>query len=723
MSLTAGAWLGPYEILALLGTGGMGEVWKARDARLNRIVAVKRLTEPHSGRFEQEARAIAALNHPHICQIYDVGADYLVLEFVEGQTLADRIRSGGGPGLPQEEVLRIARQIAEGLEEAHKSGILHRDLKPGNVMITTKGVAKLLDFGLARPVAVDAHVTQTQHGVVVGTAGYMSPEQAEGQPVDVRSDVFSFGAVLYEMISGSRAFGGTSALQMMNAVVRDEPPPLQTSPSLERIVRRCLQKLPGQRFQTMGEIRVALDQPLTEPSRPIERVPSIAVLPFANMSADKENEYFSDGLAEEIINVLANLPGLKVAGRTSSFFFRGKDVEFAEIGKRLNVDHILEGSVRKAGSRIRVTAQLVKVADGFHLWSERYDRELTDIFALQDEVTHAIADALRVKLSPETASLRRSTPNLRAYDMYLKALDQWSRPSSDSLVRVKEFLDQAVALDPEFAAAHCLLGLYYTMFASLGIKPTREVIPLARAAVDEALRIEPSLPEAHALRGVWAGGYDNYDWREAEQHWRVAMSGELVSYHVRFWYGHHYLLPLGRLHDALAEMKKGLEGDPINLLYRHNSAVGLRNVGRLDEAEAELRRVLELDERFALAVGTLGAVCAQQGRFEEALVLSERAHALSPWSNQIVGQLAALLVSAGATSRAETLLDGLRPGTAWGAPTGMAVFHAMRGEFDRAAEWAERAIDLRYPLLIALLRPLLGSTPVWPALARMMNLP
>ncbi len=723
MSLTAGAWLGPYEILAFLGAGGMGEVWKARDARLNRIVAVKRLTEPHSGRFEQEARAIAALNHPHICQIYDVGADYLVLEYVEGQTLADQIRSGGGPGLPQEEVLRIARQIAEGLEEAHRSGILHRDLKPGNVMITTKGAAKLLDFGLARPVAVDADVTQTQHGVVVGTAAYMSPEQAEGQTVDVRSDVFSFGAVLYEMISGSRAFGGTSALQMMNAVVRDEPPPLHTSPSLERIVRRCLQKLPGQRFQTMGELRVALDQPLTEPSKPIESVPSIAVLPFANMSADKENEYFSDGLAEEIINVLANVPGIKVAGRTSSFFFRGKDVEFAEIGKRLNVDHILEGSVRKAGSRIRVTAQLIKVADGFHLWSERYDRELTDIFALQDEVTHAIANALRVKLSPEMAALRRSTPNLRAYELYLKALDQWSRPSSESLVRVKEFLGQAVALDPEFAAAHCLLGLYYTMFASLGMKPTREVIPLARAAVDEALRIEPSLPEAHALRGVWAGGYDNYDWREAEQHWRVAMSGELVSCARPCLVRPPLLAAARALPRCAGPDDEGARGDPINLLYRHNLAVGLRNVGRLDEAEAELRRVLELDQHFALAVGTLGAVCAQQGRFEEALALSERAHALSPWSNQIVGQLAALLVSTQATSRAETLLDSLRPGTAWGAPTGMAVFHGMRGEFDRAAEWAARAIDLRYPLLVALLRPLLGSTPVWPALARMMNLP
>ena len=703
MSLNTGSWLGRYEILALLGTGGMGEVWKARDTRLNRIVAVKRLTERHSDRFEQEARAIAALNHPHICQIYDVGADYLVLEYVEGHTLADRLRNAGGPGLPLDEVLRIAQQIAEGLEEAHRSGILHRDLKPGNVMITTKGTAKLLDFGLAKIASADEDVTRTADGLVVGTAAYMSPEQAEGKPLDARSDVFSFGAVLYEILSGSRAFGGTSALQIMNAVVRDEPPPLRTSPAFDRIVRRCLQKLPGQRFQTMGELRNALEQAGTEPSKPIGRAPSIAVLPFANMSADKENEYFSDGLTEEIINALANMPGLKVAGRTSSFFFRGKDFEFGEIGKRLNVDHILEGSVRKAGGRVRVTAQLITVADGFHLWSETYDRELTDVFALQDEVTNAIARALQVRLSPETSPLRRHAPDLRAYDAYLKALDHWSKSSPKSIVRVKEFLDKAIAIDPEFASAHTSLGLYYSMVAGLGIKPTREVIPLARAAVYEALRIEPGMPEAHALLGVWAGGYDNYDWHGAEQHWRVAMAREPVSCHVRFWYGNHYLLPLCRFEDALVAMEKGLEGDPINLLYRHHLGVCLRNAGRLDDAEAELRRVLELDEDFPMAVGTLGAVLAQRGRLGEALTLTEKAHALTPEANPIVGQLAALRVLTGSASGAEVLLERLRPGTLCGAPTGMAVFHAMCGEFDEAAEWTGRAIEARYPFIVAVL--------------------
>jgi serine/threonine-protein kinase len=345
MSLTTGTRLGPYEILALLGTGGMGEVWKARDLRLNRIVAVKRLIGRRSERFKQEARTIAALNHPHICQIYDVGADYLVLEYIEGRTLADCLRSGARPGLPPEEALAVARQIAEGLEEAHRTGILHRDLKPANVMITTKGVAKLLDFGLARLVSVDSDVTRTRDGTVLGTPAYMSPEQAEGKPLDVRSDIFSFGAVLYEMLSGQRAFGGTTTVEVLNAVLRDTPPPLQTRPVLDRIVRQCLVKQPGSRFQSITEVRMALEQAVREPgtaAKPDEPQPSIAVLPFANMSADKENEYFSDGLAEEIINALANMPGLKVAGRTSSFFFRGKDVAFEEIGRRLNVDHVLE---------------------------------------------------------------------------------------------------------------------------------------------------------------------------------------------------------------------------------------------------------------------------------------------------------------------------------------------------------------------------------------------
>ena len=712
--------LGPYEVICLLGAGGMGEVWKARDTRLGRLVAIKRLTSAHADRFEKEARAIAALNHPHICQIHDIGPDYLVLEYIEGHSLR-------GP-MPPAEALRLAMQIATALEEAHGKGVLHRDLKPANIMLTrlggasdppTASIAKLLDFGLATLTSAEADATRTADGIVIGTAAYMSPEQAEGKPLDARSDIFSFGAVVYELLSGHRAFGGTSTVAVLSAVLRDDPPPFHAPAGLERIVRRCLQKPREQRFQTMGELRAALEYEATEQaSTADERQPSIAVLPFDNMSADKTTEYFSDGLAEEIIHALAQVPGLNVAGRTSSFFFRGKDVEFGEIGRKLNVEHILEGSVRQAGNRVRVTAQLIKVADGFHLWSERYDREMTDIFAIQDEITHAIATALRMKLSREAAAPRPYTPNLRAYEAYLKSREYWFKPTPDSLARVKESLEHSIKLDPKFALAYGMLGIYYTMLANIGSRPSREVIPLARAAELDALRIDPSLPEAHALLGVCDG--IDYEWHAAEQRWRLAMAREPVSRDVRFWYGNHYLLPIGRVAEAVEAMTWALELDPLNLLYRHHLALGLRHAGRAEDAEVELRKVLKIDGDFPLALETLGAICAQQGRFEEALTLTERAYALTPWASPTVGQFAALLVRSGATSRADALIEQLQRGEVCGAAAGLAVFHAMGGEFDRAAEYAARAIDERHPLLVRTLRPLMPSR--WPDLARQMNL-
>jgi eukaryotic-like serine/threonine-protein kinase len=731
--LALGSQLGPYQILSLLGTGGMGQVYKAFDARLRREVAIKVAGERFSERFDREVRAIAALNHPNICTVHDVGPNYLVMELVDGETLREWFRRG----LPLERSLGIARQVLEALSAAHRTGVIHRDLKPENVMVRVDGYVKVLDFGLAKwlPTALrqtgrTATMGVSQPGQILGTFAYMSPEQIQGQDVDQRSDLFAFGILLYEMLTGRHPWPRPSSVETLHAILHDDPPPIDAphvgvdlpATALERIVRRCLAKQPGQRFQTMGELRAALEQAATELTpKPTEHQPSIAVLPFANMSADKENEYFSDGLAEEIINVLAHVPGLKVAGRTSSFFFRGKDVEFGEIGRRLNVEHILEGSVRKAGSRIRVTAQLIKVTDGFHLWSERYDREMTDIFTIQDEITQAIAAALRTKLSPEAATLRRHPANLRAYEAYLKARDYWFKPTPESLARFKESLEHAIELDPEFALAHSLLGGYYTMLAALGLRPAREVIPLARAAELEALRIEPSLPEAHAMLGVCDGG--GYEWNQAERRWRLAMAREPVSRDIRFWYGNHYLLPIGRPVEAVEAMEWGLQQDPLNLLYRHHLAVGLRHAGRPEDAEAELRKVLEIDENFPLALGTLGAVCAQQGRFGEALTLTERVYALTPWASPIVGQLAALLVRAGATSRADALIEKLRLGKTCGAPAGLAVFHAMCGEFDRAAEWAEQAIEERYPPLVRILQPLLRSSPRWPALAKLMNLP
>src|ERR1035441_7915946 len=345
MPLSPGDKLGPYELLAPIGAGGMGEVWKARDTRLDRIVAIKQLKGQHTARFEQEACAIAALNHPHICQIYDVGPDYLVLEYSEGRPLA-------GP-LPLADVLRVAGQIADALELAHRRRLIHRDLKPANILLTDDGAAKLLDFGLAKLVAAgESDATQTTEGAVLGTAAYMAPEQAEGRPLDERSDIFSLGAVLYEVVSGTRAFPGDSVAQVLSGVLRDDPPALQTTPALQQIVRKCLAKRPADRFQSVTDLKAALEQARAPDA---QRQPSIAVLPFANMSGDKEQEYFSDGLAEEIINALAQIPGLKVTARTSAFSFKGKDLKVAQIANELGVQHILEGrsEERRVGKECR----------------------------------------------------------------------------------------------------------------------------------------------------------------------------------------------------------------------------------------------------------------------------------------------------------------------------------------------------------------------------------
>jgi TolB-like protein len=457
---------------------------------------------------------------------------------------------------------------------------------------------------------------------------------------------------------------------------------------------------------------------------PATRVPkpSIAVLPFANMSADKENEYFGDGLAEEVINALAQVPGLQVAGRTSSFLFRGKDVELVEVGRRLNVDHLLEGSVRRAGNRVRVTAQLIKVADGFHLWSERYDREWADIFAIQDEITHAIASALRLRLSADVSTPRRHTPNLHAYEAYLKARELWYRADAGSFAPSKAMLERAIALDSQFALPYSLLGGCYTMLANLGFSSAHEMMPLARAAVENALRVDPALPEAHALLGVCAGNF-GHDWIGAEREWRLAMSSEPISRDVRLWYGNHYLLPIGRLEEAVEIMATAVEEDPLNLLYRHHYARGLRHLGRLDEAAAELRGVLDVDPDLPVALETLGALCAQLGDVEEALALTERAHVMKPWSFTLVGQLAALRHRAGDRTRADALLERLGTGEAYGASTGLAIFHAMTGNADQAAEWAARGIAQRFLPLFYVIAPLLRSQRQWPALARLLNLP
>jgi serine/threonine-protein kinase len=707
----------------------MGEVYRARDMRLGRDVAIKVLPDAFASdrdrirRFEEEARAVAALNHPHICQIYDVARSesepsYLVLEYIEGAPWR-------GP-LSPEDALPLAVQVASALEAAHRRGILHRDLKPANILVSARTQSsdppsvKLLDFGLAKAMHAEGDATRTVEGTIAGTAAYMSPEQAQGKAVDARSDVFSFGAVLYEVLSGRRAFEGDTSVDALSAVLRDEPPPLVSSP-LASIVRRCLEKDAANRYQTIGEVRGALERAA---QRLRDREPSIAVLPFANLSADKENEYFSDGLAEEIINALTRIPGLKVTARTSAFAFRGKEQDIRKIAAALDVRTVLGGSVRRSGNRIRVSVQLLNAADGYHLWSERFDRELADVFAVQDEIAESIASTLQVKLAGSGVR-RRYTPTLPSYEAYLRAVHESRKLSSEGLARSRELFEQAIALDPQFALAHSTFGFHFAQLSNYALMPAHEAMPLVRREAQKALEIDPSLPDGHAMLGLVAAIYD-FDWAEAARRFDVAMSCDPVPSQVRRHYALYYLLPLGRTAEAVEECARSMREDPLDLLGRVRFAQCIEASGRTADAITELKRVLELDENLWFTYLILGLYELREGQLSTALPHAEKAFALAPWSPSVRGLLAAASATAGDSRRAEELLQPLRSNPVFGATVGLVTYHLYRSELDACADWVEKAIAERHPAIFFVLRAHareLLTSPRWPGLARLLNLP
>ena len=727
MNLARGIKLGPYEILAPIGAGGMGEVWRARDTRLGRIVAIKKVREQHSERFKQEARSIAALNHSFICQLYDIGPDYLVLEYVEGKPLSSP--------LPEKEAVRLAIQIATALEAAHKKGIIHRDLKPANIMVTDEGSVKLLDFGLAKLYEQDASISTsatadfpaTQTGAVLGTVAYMSPEQAQGQPADARSDIFSFGLVLYEMLSGRRAFAGESPVATALSLVKDEPPPLQASPSLEKIVRRCLAKNPPGRYQTMSDVKTALEQVFEEKAKVVaEPQPSIAVLPFVNMSGDKEQEYFSDGLAEEIINVLAHIPGLRVAGRTSSFFFRSKDVEFVEIGKKLNVGHILEGSVRKAGNRIRVTAQLINVADGFHLWSERYDREMTDVFAIQDEISQAIAEKLRVRLSGEGPLVKRHTENVEAYSLYLKARHHSLKLTPEGLSKGQEYCEQAIAMDPNYALAWFGLAEIYNIHGYFGYMGPKMAYEQCRKAALKALELDEALPQAHAIIATLRAG--EYDWKGSEREFARALDISPEPLDVRYLYNYFYLVPMRRLDEAIAGAKRVLELDPLSPMKQVHLGIYYFYARQWDRAIKQYLNAIELDPNYYIAHSNLGNLYIQIGKLEDAVQACETSMQLAGRSSHAIGTLGVAYARAGRTGEARKLLEELndRAQKTNVPPSMFAHIYFCLGESDKAFDWLEKAVDEQDALILHFqVSPYsdpLRSHPRFHALLRKMNL-
>jgi serine/threonine-protein kinase len=738
-----GKQLGHYVVLNQLGSGGMGDVYVAHDTRLDRRVALKlprREVSTSADRlalFQREAKAAAALNHPNIVHLYSVeevdGLMFITMELVHGRSLRELL-SGGTP-LALARTLALAIQIAEGLACAHAAGVVHRDLKPGNVMITEDDRVKILDFGVAKFLRSDsawqAEALTTagelsSSGTTVGTIGYMSPEQALGKALDARTDLFAFGVILFEMVTGRAPFQGTPAAVFDQLLNRRAPSVLTLNPalppSLAAVIDKALEKEPERRYRSAKDVledlrhidssnaRLPVPSSARSASRPatasgiaveIGTPSSIVVLPFRDMSPRQDQEYFCHGITEEIINTLTRVPHLQVISRTSAFALDGKGLDVTEIGRRLRVATALEGSVRKSGDRLRVTAQLVNAENGYQLWSKRFECELSDVFAVQDEIAATILSELQMGLAGHSA--RKSTSsNVTAHDAYLRgmyALNKWTAESMDRAIAA---FRESIAHDAGFAPAYVALAEgQIWLYSGLGILSANETVPQARAAVEKALELDATSAEAHRIRALIAM---NHDWsrKGAEEALLRAVHLAPGSAAAHLWNAWRLAL-LERQHDAaLIELDKAERLDPLDLQLK--TQIGYVHYFRhdFDRAIAQFEKVLALEPSFAFAHYAVGDLCTQMGQYDRAFREFERAIELGGRSVNHIGVLGYAYARSGNRDRARENLDELTSRAAHGYVSAMwvALVQLGLGDLDSLFQSLDRAFEERDGSLI-----------------------